>query len=85
MAPAAAMSPITAYSMAITTNPSDLYYWSIVLPPSYAAVAAISSHADSQALGIKLIARSVKAAIVRLGFTPRLAEMTDPSQTYIFL
>src|SRR5208283_2853295 len=37
------------------------------------------------AAGIKLIARSASAVIVRLGLTPRFAATTDPSQTYIFL
>jgi hypothetical protein len=44
-----------------------------------------SSHDISAAGGMKLIARSVSAVMVRLGFTPRLAETTDPSQMYIFL
>lgn len=32
----------------------------------------------------KLIARSASAVMVRLGFTPRLAATTEPSQTYMF-
>ena len=39
----------------------------------------------SAAGGIKLIARSASAVMVRLGLTPRLAATTDPSQMYIFL
>lgn len=31
---------------------------------------------------IRLIARSVMAVIVRLGLTPKLAGMTEPSHTY---
>jgi len=41
--------------------------------------------ASSATGGIKLIARSASAVMVRLGFTPRLAPTTDPSQMYIFL
>src|ERR1035441_8880653 len=33
---------------------------------------------------MRLMARSVRAQMVRLGFTPRLAEITEPSQTYMF-
>src|ERR1019366_8818688 len=36
----------------------------------------------SAAGGIWLIARSVSAQIVRLGLTPKLAAITEPSQTY---
>ena len=32
---------------------------------------------------MKLIARSARAVMVRLGFTPRLADTTDPSQMYM--
>lgn len=39
----------------------------------------------SAAGGIKLMARSVTAQMVRLGLTPRLAARTEPSQMYIFL
>ncbi len=39
----------------------------------------------SEFAGMKLIARSAKAVIVRLGFTPRLAAITEPSQMYMFL
>jgi hypothetical protein len=34
---------------------------------------------------MKLMARSVRAVMVRLGFTPKLAATTEPSQTYMFL
>src|SRR5208283_3435165 len=49
------------------------------------AVPAWSFQAFSAAGGMKLMARSVRAVIVRLGFTPRFAATTDPSQTYMFL
>jgi hypothetical protein len=47
--------------------------------------AAESLHEVLLAGGIKLIARSAKAVIVRLGLTPRLAATTEPSQMYMFL
>jgi hypothetical protein len=39
----------------------------------------------AEAGGIKLIARSVIAVMVKLGFTPRFADTTEPSQIYMFL
>lgn len=51
----------------------------LVAPP------AESFHRVSTAEGMKLIARSASAVMVRLGLTPRLAATTDPSQMYIFL
>ena len=44
-----------------------------------------SFHPVSSAGGIKLIARSASAVMVRLGLTPRLAATTDPSQMYMFV
>jgi hypothetical protein len=44
-----------------------------------------SFHSVFTAGGIKLIARSESAVMVRLGLTPRLAATTEPSQMYIFL
>ena len=44
----------------------------------------LSFHAALAAGGIWLIARSASAQIVRLGLTPRLAAITEPSQTYRF-
>src|SRR5208337_251281 len=49
------------------------------------AMPAASSQAVSAAGGMKLMARSVRAVMVRLGFTPKFAATTDPSQTYMFL
>ena len=49
------------------------------------ACSAASFQVVPDAGGIKLMARSVRAAIVRLGLTPRLAATTEPSQTYMFL
>lgn len=46
-------------------------------------LAATSFHCVSLAVGIRLIARSASAVIVRLGLTPRLLASTEPSQMYI--
>ena len=40
--------------------------------------------AGCRKLGMNVIARSASAVIVKLGFTPRFALTTDPSQTYLF-
>lgn len=53
--------------------------------PEALSIQALSFQPVSVAGGIKLMARSVSAVIVRLGLTPRLADTTDPSQIYIFL
>jgi hypothetical protein len=47
--------------------------------------APVSSQAVSAAGGMKLMARSASAVMVRLGLTPRFAATTDPSQMYMFL
>jgi hypothetical protein len=49
--------------------------------PDYHAICFIASTTG----GMKLMALSANAAMVRLGFTPRLAATTDPSQMYMFL
>ena len=47
------------------------------------AAGAMSLQSVSVALGMKLMARSARAVMVRLGFTPRLTGKTDPSQIYM--
>lgn len=46
---------------------------------------AILSKLSIYAGGMKDIARSARAVIVRLGLTPRFAETTEPSQIYMFV
>jgi hypothetical protein len=46
-------------------------------------LAAKSFHCVAFAGGIRLIARSARAVIVRLGLTPRLLAKTEPSQMYM--
>ena len=48
-----------------------------------AETAALSFHAVSLAEEIRLIALSARAVMVRLGFTPRFVDTTDPSQMYM--
>ena len=52
---------------------------------SYLPTVGESFHEVLLTGGIKLIARSAKAVIVRLGLTPRFAATTEPSQMYMFL
>jgi hypothetical protein len=46
-------------------------------------LAAASFHCVSFAEGIRLIARSASAVMVKLGLTPRLLAKTEPSQMYM--
>ena len=60
----------------------DLQEGGIQKGESAGAHHAASSSVAPALAGMKLMARSASAVMVRLGFTPRLAESIDPSTTY---
>ncbi len=67
-----------------SSEPLDDFYPAVVWAVD-AVLSAESFHAVSEAGGMKLMARSLNAVMVRLGLTPRLPAITEPSHTYMFL
>ena len=81
----AALLTVALLEGEVASNSHKYFHESPPVPTGSIASPAPSFQFVSAAGGMKLIARSVRAVMVRLGLTPRFAATTDPSQTYIFL